>query len=338
MSIDDQNSPHAANDDAVAQLIRNAGRREKPPAQAYERTLQIATQAWRGKVRRRRYTVAGVVSAIAASVLVALALGWRVLTPETVKPQVARADRIVGPVQVRSDASGWILIDDDRRAFHVGESIKTGPASRAGLLLGNSHSLRLAEATEVRMLAESRVELIAGKAYIATVAVTDAAAARPVEIVTPVGTASDVGTQFEIQYRDERYRLRVREGAVVLQRDFLRIRSATGEQLMIDRDGELRREAVSPTDPGWDWVEAVAPAVAIDGQPLTVLLDWVARETGRSVRYADAATQRRAATTILHGSIDELAPLQALGIMLATTDLRHRLLDDGTIMIEAQAK
>ena len=81
-------------------------------------------------------------------------------------------------------------------------------------------------------------------------------------------------------------------------------------------------------------MNALASAPDIDNQPLTVLLAWVARETGVPVRYATPAIERKASATILHGSIRRLEPLQALAVMLATTDLRHEVLADGTIMIK----
>jgi ferric-dicitrate binding protein FerR (iron transport regulator) len=339
MNIDDPNSASSTvGSDALGRLIHNAGRREDPPVQAYEQTLQLATQAWQRKVRRRRYRLA---AAIAAGVLTILAVGWRVITPEAMRPQVAQVDRIIGPVEMRSATSGWAIVDENsvgenRPVLSQGASIRTGSLGRAGLLLGDSHSLRLAQDTEVKMLGESRVALIAGKAYVSTTGSTTDRVSQPVEVVTRMGTAIDVGTQFEIQYRDDRYRLRVREGAVLLRREAQRIHGAAGEQLTIGIDGELHRSSVKATGSDWDWVDDLAPSMAVDGRPLTVLLEWVTHETGRAIRYADAATQRRAETTILHGSIDDLAPLQALEIMLATTRLRHRVLDDGSIVIESR--
>jgi hypothetical protein len=66
---------------------------------------------------------------------------------------------------------------------------------------------------------------------------------------------------------------------------------------------------------------------------VTVLLTWVARETGRAVRFASPDIERKAGTTILHGNIRHLAPLEALSVMLATTDLEYTLPDDATILI-----
>jgi hypothetical protein len=86
----------------------------------------------------------------------------------------------------------------------------------------------------------------------------------------------------------------------------------------------------------WRWVESIATAPDVNDQPVMELLDWVARETGRPIRFKDAEVERRAASTILHGSVRNLAPLDALSLMLATTDLDYVELTDGTLLIQAR--
>ena len=90
------------------------------------------------------------------------------------------------------------------------------------------------------------------------------------------------------------------------------------------------------TDAAWQWVETVASAPDLNEQPVSALLAWVARETGRAIRYADSEVERRAATTILHGSVRHLAPLEALDVMLATTNLEYVSHPDGTLLIQAK--
>jgi hypothetical protein len=128
--------------------------------------------------------------------------------------------------------------------------------------------------------------------------------------------------------------VRVREGEILLQRDDGVRRGAAGQEISIDASGAVSIASIRPDDPAWAWVQTLAAAPDIDRQPLTVLLAWVSRETGASIRYATPAVEHKAATTILHGSIRHLTPLEALTVMLATTDLSHELLADGTIMIK----
>jgi hypothetical protein len=128
--------------------------------------------------------------------------------------------------------------------------------------------------------------------------------------------------------------VRVREGEVLLQRGAAHRRGRAGAQISIDVNGIASSAAIAADDPAWRWVNQLVAAPDIDNQPLTTLLAWVARETGVAVRYATPAIERRASGTILHGSIRGLEPLEALSAMLATTDFRHEVLADGTIVIK----
>ena len=329
----DPYDPNAAGDeqsDAVAQLIRAAGRRADPPAQAYEQTLAAAMATWDQVQSRRRRRV---LVTLAASIALAIGVAFLLLTqlPQGTPPIAGRTDRIVGTVEVRSSGQrDWSTLRNDLLNLPLGAGIRTRVGSRAGILLENGISLRLAEATEIELESASRLRVIAGKVYI------DTGAMRPkdgIEVVTEAGTAVDVGTQFEVSYRDGEYRLRVREGRVLLRHDAGEADGQAGEQLKILRGGELERTRIEHNDPGWEWVESLAPAPDIDRQPVTVLLTWVARETGRAVRFVSPDIERKASTTILHGNIRNLAPLEALSVMLATTDLEYTLPDDATILV-----
>ena len=101
----------------------------------------------------------------------------------------------------------------------------------------------------------------------------------------------------------------------------------------VDPHGRMAREDFSGSDPAWRWIESVAPASSTDGQPVTALLGWVSRETGRKLRYDDPAVEQLAAATILHGRLSELTPLETLDVLLATTDLEYRLGQDEAIEV-----
>lgn len=325
-------SEHDAPPDALAALIRSAGKREAPPAQAYDRALAAATAAWDLKVRRRRrWRVAGGLAAGVAAASIGGFIAFSALdTPTPSARFVAQVERVIGAVEVRPlDSRSWMSLRDDAAPLSSGAALRTESGSAAALRFGAT-SVRIADATELVIESDSRLRLLVGKVYIDTGGAGDAG--RMV-VATSAGTASDIGTQFEVSYRDERYRLRVREGEVVLQRDAERVFGRAGDEVSVSADGSVRTATIAAHDPEWRWIHQLAAAPDIDDQPLTVLLAWVARETGARVRYASPEAERRAATAILHGSIRHLAPLEALAVMLATTDLRHEVLSDGTIMI-----
>jgi ferric-dicitrate binding protein FerR (iron transport regulator) len=329
---DHPTDPPAANDDGFAKLISTAGRRETPPAHAYEQTLHVATAAWEKKVRARRWRLA---SSLAASIALITSLGvWQITRePVTIETPVivATLDRTLGTLERRTSEREWeVMSESSARAIAAETHLRTRADASAGLLLQGGQSLRLAGGTEVVLSSSSKVRLITGKAYIDTAN----SLSGSVELLTEAGTAVDIGTQFEVLYRNQRFRLRVRDGAVMLQRRGGEIRSVAGEQVVIEPDGGVARTLVEQADPDWQWAEALAPTPEIEGRPLSTLLDWVRRETGRNILYTDREIQRRTEQTILHGSIEGLAPLDALRVMLATTDFDYRVGENGSIRIE----
>jgi ferric-dicitrate binding protein FerR (iron transport regulator) len=322
----------ATTQDPLARLIRAAGRRELPPAEAYERALNAATRAWQRKVRhRRRRTVLAFAAGIAALVVgFGAAMRSRESPPLSLEP-VASVVRVIGSVRARSaDARDWSFVGEHSGLLPPGTVVQAGTGSSAALQLQRV-SLRLASNAEVVLDSPSRLRLVRGTVYLDT---GMTGTTGQIAVVTPAGTVTDVGTQFEVHYLDSRYRVRVREGEVLLRREDGLRRGVAGQQISIDASGDVSIASIRPDDPAWAWVQALATAPDIDRQPLTALLAWVSRETGAPIRYATPAVEHKAATTILHGSIRHLTPLEALTVMLATTDLRHDVLADGTIMIK----
>lgn len=318
--------------DVLGELIHAAGRREAPPEQARARAFAAATQVWRDKLARRRRRRFAALAASAAAVGIATVLGVRMLdTPAPLTAPIARVERVIGAVQARaSDRDPWRSLQESSAGLPAGALLRTDAGGAAALQI-EGVSVRIASRAELVLESTSRLRLLRGKVYIDTGA---ADGAGRMSVVTELGSASDVGTQFEVQYGDDGWRVRVREGAVLMQHGRQRLRAASGEQLSIDAHGVVSSSAIDPADAEWSWVHTLATAPDIDEQPLTLLLSWVARETGAKVRYASPDVERRATRTILHGSIRSLTPLEALEVMLATTDLRHEVLADGTIMIK----
>lgn len=319
-----------ASQDPLAHLIHVAGRREAPPAQAYERTLAAATLSWQTTLRRHRWRRMTSLAAVIAALGIGLA--WYSLeTRDAVAQPVAKITRVIGAVRVRpAESRDWISLRDDAGPLLTGVTLRTETASAVALQL-EEISVRIADGAEVVLESQSRLRLVRGKVYVDT---GTAGIAGRMLVVTDAATVSDVGTQFEVQYRQSGYHVRVREGEVLLQHGVQRQRGVAGEQISIDGTGTVSVASFARDDPAWRWVHALASAPDIDNQPLTLLLKWVARETGVTIRYASPAVERKATNTILHGSIRHLEPLQALTVMLATTDLQHEVLSDGTIMIK----
>ena len=308
--------------DLVAALIRAAGRRTEPPVDAYQQVLTVATAAFREKTakRRGRTLLLWATAASVAALAIALSLQWN---PTSTKSQVATVARVIGSAELATHGD-WKAMTSAGGALVKGARLRTLAGGGVALALDGGASLRLAAATEVQMDGPRRVLLRSGTLYLDHTG----SVGTGYQIETPAGTARDVGTQFELRVGDGVLRLRVREGRVEIDRAGQHLSSSAGEQLDIDVLGGVTRSSIATTDVAWQWTETVAPAPDIDGQPATILLAWVARETGRRLHYESATVETRAATVILHGNIRHLAPLAALDVMLATTDLEYALVGD----------
>lgn len=327
----DETRENGSAPDVVAALIRAIGRRQEPPREAYDAVFAAAQQALRQQVAARRQRhLAG--WAIAASVLVAAVVALLMpRNPVTGRTEiVATVARVVGSVELGSE-SGWRSMAESGRGLAGGDRIRTLAGGRVALALDGGTSLRLAATTTLLVHDARHYELTEGTVYLDN----RGSVGTGLRISTPAGTARDIGTQFELHVSGGALRLRVREGRVEIERAGTPLAGSAGEQLEIGVLGEVRRSTIATDDPAWNWAESLAPAPDIDGRPATVLLEWVARETGHKLAYADLAIRQRAESVVLHGNIRHLAPLEALDVMLATTDLECVVVGD-TMEIRAR--
>jgi ferric-dicitrate binding protein FerR (iron transport regulator) len=320
-------------DDLVGTLMRTAGRRAVPSDSMREAAFNAASRSLERKLRARRQRRWLIRIAATALVMVGVAIlldSFRV-GPRPGEPR-ARVDRLIGTVESRPSATAPRAPLEQGAELAPGTWLTTRAGSRAGLLLGDRLSLRLAANTEIELVSATEIQLTTGKIYVDTG--TQADGGPSLRVRTGSGITRDVGTRFEVAFRDGRYRLRVRQGVVILDRDDREWRTSAGEEMTVDPHGSVTRATIAPDSPHWQWAADVAPRPDRDGAPLSEFLAWVARETGRDVRYAPPELADRAKITMLHGHVEGLRPLDALAVMLATTDFEHSLDDDGTILIK----
>jgi ferric-dicitrate binding protein FerR (iron transport regulator) len=317
--------------DLLAEVLRAAGARAIPDREDYDVVFDAAMTAWRRSLRaqrRRRWAFA------LAATAAAMALGLAGLVHRI----TARAPMIATAVVMHGSAVTRSRGDDAWRQLQLGEPIAAGSrvrtSSRAGLALemAGGLSVRLDEKSELEMDSARSLRLTSGALYVDTGPVPAVGALR---VETALGTVSDVGTVFQVDVKATSVRVRVREGLVQLDAAGRAgvLRSRAGEEMELDDSGGLRRGIVSPAHPAWAWAEALAPLPDVEGRPLLQFLDWVAHETGRRVRFEAPDVEAQARSVVLHGKTRDLTPLQALDVMLSTTDLEYVLATDQVILI-----
>lgn len=319
--------------DALGSLISAVGRRPAPPKDAYDEVFAAAHSAWQRKLRAR--TQRRWAYALAATIaMLAVGAGLIVqLIPGDSAPIVATTGIVQGEVLVlRPGDDDWQPLRSMTDPIVAGTQLRTTVNGRLALTLAGDASLRLDADSIVTVAAAQQIDLATGTIYVDAGA---DAATEPFSVTTRFGTVRDIGTQFEVATLDDALRVRVREGAVELtaQTAVTPLRGSAGEQISLAITGSAERSPFSPFDPQWAWVETLAGTPEVEGQSLLLFLSWVARETGRELRFDAPVTETRARTVILHGSAANLSPLEALDVMLATTDLDYTLRSDGVILI-----
>jgi len=323
--------------DDVAELIRIGGRLPTLPAEQMARIEQATYASWKGALarrsRRRRYwAFAGLATAAMLVVGVGIRVGWQSRSTLDPGASAVHARVVLNQVWIgegpETESRSSIKIGD---VIPVGSVLTTASDSRLALSMPTGPSVRLDSASHLRVVSGSVLDLESGAVYV------DSGAGVPAGtllIRTPLGEVRDVGTQFEVRLgTDASLRLRVREGAATLDGAMGHLSVAAGEELKVAHDGAVSRRASPRHGPGWDWIAGVTPLMQVEGRPLREFLQWVARERGWTLSFADEMTEARASAILLNGSIDGLTLDQALTAVLETSTLTHRV-EDGVLKIE----
>lgn len=311
-------------DEITARLLRLAGARQEPPRDRASRVRAAVHQQWRSHTRRRRLhrlTVTGIALAGAAAAAV-LIVGGR---PIHDRPATISA---VGSIEQLIDEAGTSAL----RAgdpVDLGEWMDTGSA-RAALRLNDGTSIRIDTLARFRLLSPSVLELARGGVYL------DTGLNSPrFEVRTPVGTAHDIGTQFEVRLTDAGLRVRVRTGLVEI-RDGGRaaaVRPGT-EATWTGRD--VVTKPISAFGREWEWTQRLAPRFDANGRSLSAFLEHTAREQGWTLRYGDPPLAREASGIILHGTLLGLEARDAVAVAVRMSGLSYNL-EDGDLVVTKPA-
>ena len=319
-------------DDGVEQLLRQVGARDEPAAELARQVERAVHAEWRAMLderkRRRRTFIYGLAASIAVAVVVATAtLRW-------VAPDVA----VAATIALIDGKMHLATRDGAEREHRVGdavftrETLRTDANSRTALDMEKGLSVRIDRNSLVKFTSRDRLVLSAGAVYID--ADSRSQPHQKLVVETRAGDVRHLGTQYQVRQSAEAVEVSVREGRVEVASDRgADALASEGEKLRIRADGAIERTTLTANDPLWDWAAQAAPGFDIENQSLAAFLEWVARETGRTIVYATTQARRSADEITLRGSITGLDPNAALSAVLSTTELVRYPTEDAFIGI-----
>ncbi len=322
-------------DEAFAELLGKAPPRSVPPATDEALIREAVHAEWQlvsGRhVRRRHITT----FAMAASVLLAVFVSLNLLRDpvnDFRTQQMAMIEKQFGEIYVNSRNVNAI----EMAAIEGGAVVKTGSAS--GLALGwhDGGSLRIDENTMVVFEAVNQIYLDYGRVYFDSE--QGPLSSRPairgaveLSIRTDHGVLRHLGTQYMAQVGADALVISVRDGVVSIDGNVI-ARASAGQQFAISASGSLSISDTNGID-DWEWVENATPAVNLNGRFVAEALEWVSRESGRTISYASDGAEMLAKQAQLRGDM-ELPPTRALEIFMMTVDLNARI--EGEVIVVSE--
>jgi ferric-dicitrate binding protein FerR (iron transport regulator) len=328
----EKNSKGASRMDEIGQLIKLAGAREAVPVERFDRVRQNVQAHWqqvvterRGAKRAQRFNILAVAAGFILMAGASMML-WN-LSRAPGAASLASVDRVLGEVQIGDKNA------HENSAISANTPITTGSDGRIALRLIGGQSLRVDTASHVILHSPNHISLEAGAIYVDT---AFAAGEAPILVSTPLGTAQDIGTQFQVRLTGMLLVVGVRNGLVeVSQPGQQNLSINKGYYVELDASGENGQHPLQPDDPNWDWIESVTPEFVIQGASLAEYLRWYAGERGVELVWADAASESRAAAAALAGSIAGASLDEGLLLVKQVAPFEHQLSGD-TLWIKVE--
>ena len=306
----------------LGRLFRMAGARAPVPEETRLRVKEAVHGQWRKGVRKRKQNrVLWLFQGALAASLLVYGLSWRYLVREApVRMPVGFVQSLNGNVTMNSEGTGAVQTLAGGEMLLAGKIISSDGSGQALLHLLNGTTVRVDVNSRLHFKSESSIFLDQGAVYLDC-----GRSSGSIELVTSLGTIKDLGTQFEVRLHGGGMRVTVREGSVFLEQQGASRTVVAGKQLTIDPKGAASYGDVATYGPQWTWVAEVTPVFRIEGRSLMEFLDWLTRENGWSLEFADPRLRNAAPNTVLHGSILGLQPEEMPGAVLPVCGLTFTL-------------
>jgi len=323
-------------DDAVEALLENAVPRPTPPAQD-EKIVRDAVHAeWQAVTHKHRTRQRMTYFAIAATVVLGIAVTFNALQVADVQAvQVATISKSHGSIYLLGEQSELHEMRD-LSSITAEQVIETDANAGIGLEWGSGGSLRVDENTRIEFKSPELVYLDRGRIYFDSQPsqLVAAITGSGFEIQTEHGSVKHLGTQYMTDVNSNSLTVSVREGEVEVNGAYVnKALAVAGKQLTVSGGAQPSVLDIDGYGAAWDWVEATAPNVDMNGRSTFEFLQRIGRETGLIVKFENAAAETLARGGVLHGKID-MDPRSELEFRMSGEDLSYRI-DGGTIYVSA---
>ncbi len=332
MKQQDHSFADESEEETIGRLIQLVGSRILVPHDRMERVKPVVYSLWKDRVqiRKKRKRLLVWSGLVAAAIIAFLVVSIRLLTqqePIVHQNTIAVLERVVGSVRLqngRQIQQGIALVP--------GEDIYTEQSGYAGLHLSSGTSVRMSSSTRLRFLSKNRILLQEGKIYVDS-GEHNVADGNGIVIQTNLGVVQELGTQFEVS-KGNNLRVRVRQGHVEMIHHNQKEIASVGIELTSSKESIIRRTtSIYGTD--WEWILKVSPAFHLDGSTLSEYLNWVSRETGWRIWYAEEQLAKTAPKIVLHGSTGNLHADKTPAVVLPACGLQYRF-SDGLLIISSR--
>ena len=222
-------------------------------------------------------------------------------------PLVLRTFTLVFGGNSVDDAQGTqrSLVSGER--LNVGDRLRTGLRGGLGMKYRDA-DVRVGRDTEVVVHA-TRLELVSGVVYVDTGAT--GSGQTDVVVATRLGSITHLGTQYVVQLDSEQLVSAVREGQIIFRSDQhkrqLSADASTAGEIRVAEDGGVTESRKPRNGDLWDWALEISPGISLAGRSPDEVLTWAARESGRTLKYADETDGAVAREGRLSGSDTKLA-------------------------------
>ncbi len=333
---DQQEQSGSFGDRELESIFALAKPRPAPPEHVELRVRRAVHAQWQTATAERAVRGSFRYVAVAASLVVAVAAGLLLMSksgPGAPAFEGVRVARVTGQANLAT-ASGDVALSASGPALVLarGDAIETGLAGGATLELGTGRELRVGSGTRAIFAEAGVVRLERGKLYLDSG--HRSAGMGEIVVDTPRGRVRHLGTRFLVALTPDELRVDVRDGRVEVSSPALGPRIAgPGQALLLSEHGEPLLSHDGAYGPQWQWVERLVPPLSIEGKSLYSVINWAARESGRTVAFENADLESAARRTVLHGDLVLTDPIRGLSQTMLTTRLDYKLRDDIIVIV-----